>query len=108
MTSLEAKLKEQEKIIKFLTSRYEKDTGRRLPLTSSLAHLLGDESILGSVNPPEEEEFKTIDTEDAASKDLPKKAKKPRRQDLTMMEAIEALNIPKPPVKAKGREIKKK
>jgi len=107
MSSLEAKLLEQEKIIKFLTSKYEKDTGRRLPLPSTLSHLLGDKSIMGNVQPIEEE-LKTIDTEDANANDVPKKAPKPRRMNMTMMEAIEALNIPKPQVKEKGRESKKK
>lgn len=80
-----------------MTSKYEKDTGRRLPLPSTLSHLLGDKSIMGNVKTlEEEEEFKTIDTEDANANDVPKKAPKSRRPNMTMMEAIEALNIPKP------------
>ena len=108
MSSLEARLEEQEIIIKFLTSKYEKDTGRRLPLPSTLSHLLGDKSIMGNVKPLEDEEFKTIDTEDANANDVPKKAPKPRRLNMTMMEAIEAMNIPKPLAKEKGKESKKK
>ena len=54
-SSLEAKLAEQQKVIEFLTSRYEKDTGRKLPLPTSLGHLLGDPSILGGPKEVEEE-----------------------------------------------------
>ena len=56
MSSLEAKLQEQQKVIEFLTSRYEKDTGRKLPLPTSLGHLLGDPSILGDAPELEEDE----------------------------------------------------
>lgn len=45
---MEAKLKEQQKIIAFLTSKYEKDTGRKLPIPSQLGELLGDPSIVGT------------------------------------------------------------
>ena len=73
MSPLEAKLQEQEKIIKFPTSKYEKDTGRRLPLLSTLSHLLGDKSIMGNVKPLEDEEFKTIYTDDTNEFDVPKR-----------------------------------
>ena len=57
-SSLEAKLSEQQKVIEFLTSRYEKDTGRKLPLPTSLGHLLGDSSIMGMPKEDDEEEEK--------------------------------------------------
>lgn len=47
-TSMEAQLLEQQKIIYFLTSKYEKDTGRKLPIPSQLGELLGDPSIVGT------------------------------------------------------------
>lgn len=107
MSALEKKLEEQENIIKFLKSRYERDTGRKLNLPSSLGNLLGDPSILGTAKPVEDEEFKTIDTEDAAAHDVPKK-QKARKPGMTMMEAVEQLNLPKPQPKEKGKDSKKK
>jgi hypothetical protein len=55
MSTLEKKLEEQESLIRFLKSRYERDTGRKLPLPSTLGHLLGDPSILGSTKPLDDE-----------------------------------------------------
>lgn len=46
MATLQAKLAEQKKIIEFLASKYEKDTGRKLNLPSSLGDMLGDDSIV--------------------------------------------------------------
>jgi len=46
--SLEAQLREQQKIIEFLAGKYERDTGRKLPIPSQIGQLLGDKSILGS------------------------------------------------------------
>ena len=86
MASLEAELAEQQKVIEFLTSRYEKDTGRKLPLPTTLGHLLGDPSILGTANEVEEEEKKTIET-DQKQIAVPK--------NVTFMEHIENLNLPK-------------
>ena len=80
MSSLEAKLAEQQKVIEFLTSRYEKDTGRKLPLPTSLGHLLGDPSILGDA-PEVEEDPK--DVEDGGPRTV------------TFMEHVENLKLPK-------------
>lgn len=55
---MEQQLEEQQKIIAFLTSKYEKDTGRRLPIPSQLGQLLGDPSIIGTrdkIQDPDEE-----------------------------------------------------
>jgi hypothetical protein len=46
MSALQKKLEEQKKIIDFLASKYEKDTGRRIELPSTIGQLLGDESIM--------------------------------------------------------------
>ena len=45
MSALQKKLEEQKKIIDFLASKYEKDTGRRIELPSTIGQLLGDTSI---------------------------------------------------------------
>lgn len=45
MSALQKKLEEQKKIIDFLASKYEKDTGRRIELPSTIGQLLGDDSI---------------------------------------------------------------
>jgi hypothetical protein len=47
MSSLNARVKEQEKLIKFLASQYQKDTGRQINLPGGLGGLLGDASIVG-------------------------------------------------------------
>ena len=46
MAALQKKLEEQQKIIEFLSSKYQKDTGRKLEMPTSLGQLLGDESII--------------------------------------------------------------
>lgn len=45
MSTLQKKLAEQQKIIEFLASKYEKDTGRKVDLPSSLGQMLGDDSV---------------------------------------------------------------
>lgn len=47
MQTAASKLEEQEKIIKFLASKYERDTGRRIVLPNSLGDLLKDPSVKG-------------------------------------------------------------
>ena len=89
MASLEAKLAEQQKVIEFLTSRYEKDTGRKLPLPTTLGHLLGDPSILGTTNEVEEEEEKKAVESNQNQAVVAKNA--------TFMEHIENLKLPKMP-----------
>jgi hypothetical protein len=56
MSVLQSQLKDQQKIIEFLTSKYEKDTGRRINLPSTLGTLLGDDSIGGDESKMENEE----------------------------------------------------
>ena len=46
MAALQKKLEEQQKIIEFLASKYQKDTGRRLEMPTTLGQLLGDDSII--------------------------------------------------------------
>ena len=89
MASLEAKLAEQQKVIEFLTSRYEKDTGRKLPLPTTLGHLLGDPSILGTANEVDEEEEKKADQSNQNQVMVAK--------NVTFMEHIENLKLPKLP-----------
>lgn len=90
---MEAQLKEQQKIIAFLTSKYEKDTGRRLPIPSQLGQLLGDPSIVGTRDKIEDEEDKK-----EASKLNP----------TTFNQAVELLNLPKPDKLEKGKPQTKK
>ena len=47
MSSLELQIQEQQKLIKFLASKYEKDTGRSIKLPSTLGEILNDPSIVG-------------------------------------------------------------
>ena len=82
-TSVEAQLSEQQKIIAYLTSRYEKDTGRKLALPTQIGELLGDPSILGSVDQALKEEVK---------------------EEMTFMKALEALDLPKPLSNEKGKQ----
>jgi len=85
MSHLQQKLEEQKKIIDFLASKYEKDTGRKIQMPTTLGQLLGDDSIIG-------EEKK----EDKSGKD---------RQ--TFGEAIEVLKLPKGEPPKKGEKKKK-
>lgn len=54
MSALQKKLEEQKKIIEFLASKYEKDTGRRIELPSTIGQLLGDSSISEEAVKPKE------------------------------------------------------
>jgi hypothetical protein len=106
MSAFEKKIEEQESIIRFLKSRYERDTGRKLVLPSSLGHLLGDPSLIGQAKEIEdEEETKHADAGDAEPSKP--RTKKPRRPDLTMMEAVEELKLPKPLPKDKKQDKRK-
>lgn len=90
-----------------MKSRYERDTGRKLPLPSSLGHLLGDPSLIGSAKIiKDEEETKLDETGEVDTSDQSRK-KKPRRVDMTMMEAVEELKLPKPLPKDKKQEKRK-
>jgi hypothetical protein len=74
-----------------MKSRYERDTGRKLPLPSTLGHLLGDPSILGSAKPIEDQDDEQVDGQTGAMV-----KQKPRKTGMTMMEFIEQMNLPKP------------
>lgn len=106
MSTLEKRLEEQEALIKFLTSRYERDTGRKLPLPSTLGHLLGDPSILGSAKPVDVDELAAATDDDQNGALV---TQRPRKVGQTMMEFIEQMNLPKPQPKGKeGKDAKKK
>lgn len=87
--SLEAQLREQQKIIEFLAGKYERDTGRKLPIPSQIGQLLGDKSILGSRD-------KIPDPDLAQSSGKKKK--------LTFNQAVEKLDLPKPEKLEKGKQ----
>ena len=76
-------------MIEFLTSRYEKDTGRKLPLPTTLGHLLGDPSILGTANEVDEEGEKKASQSNQNQVLVAK--------NVTFMEHIENLKLPKLP-----------
>lgn len=54
MSLLQSQLQDQQKIIEFLASKYEKDTGRKITLPSTLGTLLGDDSIVAEESKDEE------------------------------------------------------
>jgi len=60
MSNLQSQVEEQRKLIEFLKSKYEKDTGLRVALPQTLGKLLGDDSILaeGAAEKSEEEKMK--------------------------------------------------
>ena len=55
---MEEQIESQKKVIEYLRSRYQQDTGRQLAMPTSLGHLLGDSSIQGGQTPIDEEEEK--------------------------------------------------
>ena len=101
--SLTRKVEEQEKIIKFLASKYARDTGRSIQLPLSLGQIFEQPALLGD-DPPAKE----IDAE--FEKELKKgvinaeKLKKP----MTFFEAVEYLRLPLPQANADKKGAKKK
>ena len=77
MSALQKKLDEQRKIIEFLASKYEKDTGRRVELPTTIGQLLGDDSII-------EETF--------TSK---RKGEEDKHDPYSFAEAVELMRLPK-------------
>ena len=90
MNNLEEKLKEQEKLIKFLASKYEKDTGRSIKLPSTLGKILEDPSVVGD-NKLVQREDEKFDYDLKHGRIAAETLEKP----LTFFEAVEALNFPK-------------
>ncbi len=78
MAALQKKLEEQQKIIEFLASKYQKDTGRKLEMPTTLGQLLGDESII--------EDPKSTQADIIAQEQLAK---------MSFAEAVEKLRLPK-------------
>lgn len=91
--NLEAQVKEQQQIIKFLASKYEKDTGMKLSMPQQIGQLLGDPSILGSMKIGEQ---------------AAEIAKKQEERERTFIRAVEDLKMPKPPTVEKGKPAKVK
>lgn len=90
MSHLQKKLDEQNKLIKFLASKYEKDTGRKITLPSTLGQVLNDPAIVG--------ENQLIQQEDEKFDEGLRKgriAAETLKQPLTFFEAVEALRLPK-------------
>lgn len=88
MSSLNAKVHEQEKLIKFLASQYQKDTGRAISLPGSLGDLLGDASILGD-NKLIERENEEFDANLRKGRIAAETLMKP----MTFFEAVEKLKL---------------
>lgn len=84
-SAIEAQLVEQQKIISYLTSKYEKDTGRRLAMPTQLGELLGDPSILGSID-------QAIKGSEDTLSEMP-----------TFIKAVEKLRLPKASTSEKGK-----
>ena len=105
-SALEEQVKAQQKVIEFLRSKYEHDTGRNLALPTSLGHLLGDASIQGGLTEMDEEEEKKKCADQEVSYQTAKQARNAQQnqfQSLTFMEAIETLRLPKVEVQARGQ-----
>ena len=121
---------EQAKLIKFLQSRYEKDTGRKPVIPSSLGAFLGEKSIIGGPQIGDSEEEKKEErgfirpkldsltptptsaagSTPGAQKIKPSEILKkntempgPDYSEMTFMEAIESLDLPKPDPTQRGR-----
>ena len=88
---MEAQILEQQKIIDFLAAKYERDTGRKIPIPSQLGQLLGDSSIIGTRD-------KIEDALDIVAKNKP----------ATFNQAMEDLRLPKPEKSEKGKPQNKK
>lgn len=90
MSALTNKIEEQEQIIKFLASKYEKDTGRSISLPGKLGALFGDPSIKG--------DNKMVEIEDEKFDEQRRKgriAAETLMKPMTFFEAVEALDLPK-------------
>lgn len=90
MSSLEKQIEEQQKLIKFLASKYEKDTGRSIKLPTTLSQLLDDPSVKG--------DNKLVELEDEKfNADLRKGriAAETLNRPMTFFEAVEALGLPR-------------
>ena len=90
MQSAEEKLREQEKVIKFLASKYQRDTGRKITLPSSLSKLLDIPSAIGE-HPLIQEEDEKFDENARKGRLAAETLKKPT----TFFEAVEALRLPR-------------
>ena len=109
---LQAQVDQQQQIIKYLASRYEQDTGRKMNMPSTISALLEDKSILGELITKEKADFeedKARLADKAQFKDQLKQkgASVPISQEnpkWTFMEAIESLKLPK----AQSKDKKKK
>ena len=105
-SALEEQVETQKKVIEYLRSQYERDTGRNLALPTSLGHLLGDASIQGGPTEINEEEEKKQAAQMEGIHQTQKEARQSQRnafQTMTFMEAIESLKLPKPEIQPKGR-----
>lgn len=78
MSAMQKKLEEQRKIIEFLASKYEKDTGRRVELPTTIGQLLGDDSFIDDVAAHHQD-------------DKPKEI-------FSFAEAVEMMRLPRPEV----------
>jgi hypothetical protein len=103
MSHLQKKLDEQNKLIKFLASKYEKDTGRKISLPSTLGQILEDPTIIGD-NPMIKQEDEKFEEGVRKGRIAAETLKKP----LTFFEAVEALKLPKIDESADKKDKNKK
>ena len=103
MSHLQKKLDEQNKLIKFLASKYEKDTGRKIALPSTLGQILQDPTVTGD-NKLIQQEDEKFDEGLRKGRIAAETLKKP----MTFFEAVEALKLPKIDEAADGKKGDKK
>lgn len=103
MSHLQKKLDEQNKLIKFLASKYEKDTGRKIALPSTLGQILQDPTVIGD-NKMIQQEDEQFDEGLRKGRIAAETLKKP----MTFFEAVEALKLPKMDESTGDKKDKKK
>lgn len=103
MSHLSKTVEEQNRIIKFLASKYEKDTGRKISLPSTLGQIMNDPSIMGD-DPMIKEEDEKLNEGMRKGRIAAETLKKP----LTFFEAVEALRLPKHDEASEGKKKDKK
>jgi hypothetical protein len=86
-----------------LASKYEKDTGRKFSLPSTLGQILDDPTVIGD-NPMVQQEDEKFNESLRKGRIAAETLKKP----LTFFEAVEALKLPKIDEAADGKKDKKK
>lgn len=91
MQKLENKIRDQETLIKFLATKYVRDTGRNIIFPSKISDLLNDVSLKG--------DHALVEREDLEFDERLRKgqmAATALSKPLTFFEAVDAIPFPKP------------